>query len=539
MPNDSLCDMGAIDAAIHAAIEQGASQLIFDAGVYNLRETVSVPGFGHDNYMVIDGAKALELVGAVDSEGLPATRLERNIMLSNEAKPAIQLRVRNCQGLALKNFILCNDPPMGSTARVISVDKEKDQIVVEVLPSLPAYDGMRAASAHAWDQDTGKLKRFGATPAEATLTIGLNVKAFWAVVPESNGRQLEMSGAGFAEHLELGDLVSWHHKSTDAFNQIEVLYSEDILFENINLPNVSNAGMLAGYNRNMTLRKMRFEPENGNLAVGGRDGIHLSNTMGELLVEDCYFKGLRMDPLVIRKSFGFIEKVRPGGVIVVKTNLKTAGNIPPGDSLRFWTGDEPQDRVIFKVESLSDKLFLYSIEGELPQGVQVGGVISFQSYSLTKGVVRDCVFEGNFGSAIVNFEENIVIEDCVFRDNAYQIKFGANFVSGAFARNVIFRNNRCEDVSWVDIARRGQPSILMIHSLNRFFENPMYNQSIEIYGNVFCNPDGLSDAVAIDVRNAADVYIHGNVYEGFGRSVNVDEGSTRNIRVEGATSSPM
>jgi hypothetical protein len=203
-----------------------------------------------------------------------------------------------------------------------------------------------------------------------------------------------------------------------------------------------------------------------------------------------------------------------------------------GDKIRFWIGEEPQDRVLSKREALGKGLFHYAFTKPIPDGVSKGTVIGFQSYALDEGIVRNCVFEGNVGSAIVNFAENIVVEGCVFRDNAYQIKYGANHVSGAFARNNIFRNNLCEDTSWIDIARRGQPSTMVIHSLSRFFKDPQYNQHIEITGNTFRNPHGMKEAVAIHVLNAADVDIHGNVFEGFEQDVLVDAATTRDIRIE-------
>ena len=532
IPDDGKDDMPGIQAAIKSAANEERAQVLFDAGTYSLESKTTVKGFGHENYLFIEGAENLDLVGAIDRSGLPATRIERVAELNNGAKPPIQLRIWHSKNIGVRNLVLANDPPMGSTARVVSVDRVADEVVVEVLPGLPAYDGMRAASAHAWDLDTGRLKRFGNTPGDSTLTIGLNVGAYWSIVPGSGGRRLLMKGAGFSENLEPGDGVSWHHKSSDAFNQVEVLFCEDIVFDNIYFPNVSNAGMLAGYNRNFTLRRVRFEPENGNLAVGGRDGIHLSNTSGTLLVEDCFFRGLRMDPLVVRKSFGFVEELEEDGSIIVKTNLRTAGELAEGETLRFWVGEDPVDREIHSVESIDKNRYRYTTSEPIPAEVEKGSVLSFQTYSLEKGTIRNNVFVGNFGSAIVNFAENITIEDCVFSDNAYQIKFGANYVSGAFARNIVFRNNLCEDVSWIDIARRGQPSILMIHSLNRSFEDPQYNQGIEIYGNTFRNPDAVPDAVAVDVRNATDVSIHDNQFEGFENIVNVDSGTTENVRVD-------
>lgn len=527
VPDDGKCDMEAINTAIRTAIKAGDPEVVFASGVFNMRTTCAVPGKGYENYITLNEVENLSLVGQTDTSGRPTTRLERNLTLNNDTSAPYQVDISNSKRISLKNFVLTNDPPLGTTARVIEVDKGSDVVVVEVLDGLPAYDGMRCASAHAWDLEKGVLKRFGSTPAEATLTIGLGIKAFWEAIPGTNARQLSMTGAGFANKVSVGDGISWHHKATDSLNQVQILRSEDIVLENIVMPNVSNAGILAGYIHNITLRGIRFEPENGNLAVGGRDGIHLSNLSGQAIVEDCYFKGLRMDPLVFRKTFGIIQEVRSDGSITSKPGF----TIPVGDKIRFWIGEEPQDRVVAKRAALGDGIFHYTFNEALPEGVQQGTVIGFQSYTLDSGIVRRCVFEGNFGSAIVNFEENIIVEDCVFRDNSYQIKYGANHVSGAFVRNNVFRNNICEDTSWIDIARRGQPATFVIHSLSRFFKDPKYNQHIEITGNVFRNPHGMKEAVAIHVLNATDVRIHGNVFEGFEQNVLVDEATTEAVLV--------
>jgi hypothetical protein len=528
VPDDGLCDMDAINRAVQAAAEKKDPAVYFDAGTYNLRNTCAVPEKGDTNYIVISKAEHLALIGKSGSDGRPVTRLERNLILSNDSMPPLQVNISYSKDIALKNLILANNPPLGSTARVIAVDKANDEVTVEVLKGLPAYDGMRCASAHVWNLETGRIKAFGTTPDEGTLTIGLGVKAFWTAVPGTDARQLKMRGAGFAKKVAVGDGISWHHKSTEAFNQVEVMRSEDVVFDNILMPNVSNAGLLMGYNKNITLRKVRFEPENGNLAVGGRDGIHLSNSSGELLVEDCCFKGLRMDPLVLRKTFGIVQEVRPDGSIISKPGY----TIPAGDKIRFWVGEEPQDRVIESVEIIKGGSYRYVFKEAIPAGTVKGTAISFLTYMIDKGVIRNCVFEGNFGSAIVNFEENITVENCTFRNNSYQIKYGSNQTSGAFVRNNIFRNNICEDTSWIDIARRGQPATLVIHSLCKFFKDPRYNQHIEIYGNVFRNPCGPRDAVAIHVLNAEDVNIHDNVFEGFKRNVLADEKTTRNVHVQ-------
>ncbi|MBP6864655.1 MAG: hypothetical protein KBC32_05210 [Candidatus Didemnitutus sp.] len=508
-PDDGRCDTEALVAAFAAAKRQAPAELHFAAGTY----TLTKPG-AKEHYLALIEARDVALIGAVDAQGGPATRLERVFALDNETTLPNQLAIARSERITVRNFVLANNPPLGSTARVLAVDREKDEVLVEVLPGLPAYDGMRCASAHAWDLATGKLKRFGTTPDSATLTIGLNIKAFWRAVPGTDARRLTMTGAGFSKKVEVGDGISWHHKSAEMPNQTSVMYSRDIVFENVFFPNVGNMGMIAGYNRNLTFRRVRFEPENGNLAIGGRDGLHLSMNSGELLVEDCVFKGLRMDPLVIRRSFGIVKEVRGADALLISPGY----DVPAGDRIRFWVGEQPVDLVVKQAKRQKGG-YAYVFTGAVPSGTAVGTAVSYQTYSLTQGIIRRTLFAENFGSAIVNFEENITVEDCTFDNNSYQVKYGPNPSSGGFVRNNVVRNNVFLNSSWIDIARRGQPAAIVIHSLSRFFKNPRYNANILITGNVFKNPHGQVEAAAIDVRNAEAVEIRDNVYEGYTREV--------------------
>ncbi len=526
-PDDGKDDMAAISQAIQAAIQRGEREVLFDPGTYNMATACAIPGKSAGHYIGIFGATNLALIGRVNGAGEPATRLERNHPLHNDARPFHHLVIERSSHITIKNLVLANDPPFGSTGRVISVDRNSDVVVVEVLEGLPAYDGMRCASAHAWDLATGKLKRFGPTPTEATLTIGLNITQFWEAVPGTGARRLRMAGKGFAAKVAAGDGISWHHAAHECDNQTAVMYSRDVTFENVRFPNVTNMGMLAGYNRNLIFRRVAFRPEKGNLAVGGRDGMHLSMNSGRLLVEDCYFKGLRMDPLVIRKTFGLVKDIRADGGIIAKP----AYEIPAGDKIRFWVGEEPQDRTVASCKSQGGGAYLYTFEQSSPPGAIVGTPLCYQTHALEEGIIRRCVFEDSFGSPIVNFEENITVEGCVFSNNSYQIKYGPNQTTGAFVRNNVFRNNVCEDVPWVDIAHRGQPSAIVIHSLNRYFKAPMFNAGILIRGNVFKNPGGDPGCVAIDVRNARDVEIRDNQFIGFERRVWIDAATTRDVRL--------
>ncbi len=525
-PDDGRCDMKAIDAAVRTAMLSNRSPVVFAAGTY-LLATPASPSTRDGFYIGIRQATNLALVGQTNAGGRPATRIERAIPPGNDVAVPSQIRIDRSAGISIRNLILANTPPLGTTARVISVDKERDAVDVEVLEGQPAYDGMRAASAHAWDLATGKLRRFGTTPTEATLTIGTKVEAYWKAVPGAGARRLRMTGAGFAAKVAAGDGITWHRRADGEGQQISAMYSSDLVFENLDMPNAFNIGMLAGYNRNLTLRRIRFDPENGNLAVGARDGLHLSNTAGDLLVEDCHFKGLRMDPLVIRRTFGRIAAIEADGRVFIAP----AYRVPAGDSIRFWAGREPADRAVRTCAPVRGRGLAYTFAGPLPDGVTTGTPVSFLTHSLSTGVVRNCVFEDNFGSAIVNFEENVTVERCTFDNNAYQVKYGPNAESGGFTRNNIFRDNLCKDVPWIDIARRDRPAALLIHSISRYFRNPIYNGPVEITGNVFRNPHALPNAAAIDIRNARSVAVHANTFEGFATPVLVDPRTTAEVRI--------
>lgn len=518
--------MAAIDQAIQAAVRRGDPEVLFDSGTYNLSTACAIPGKPGGHYIGIYNVRGLALIGKTDGIGEPSTRLERNHPIDNDARPFHHLVIDHSSGIAIKNMVLANNPPFGSTGRVISVDRKNDVVVVGVLKGLPAYDGMRCASAHVWNLETGRLKRFGQTPTDATLTIGMNITQVWEAVAGTGARQLRMAGKGFAAKVEVGDGISWHHRAHGCDNQTTVMYSSDVTFENVWFPNVTNMGMLAGYNRNLTFRRVSLWPENGNLAVGGRDGMHLSMNSGKLLVEGCRFKGLRMDPLVIRKTFGLIREIRPDGGIVAKPGY----SIPRGDKVRFWMGEAPQDLAVASCESRGGGSYLYTFERPIPSGAPIGTPLGYQTYALGEGIIRNCVFADSFGSPIVNFEENITVEGCTFDNNSYQIKYGPNPTTGAFVRNSVFRNNVCENVPWVDIVRRGQPAALLIHSINKYFNGPMFNAGIVISGNVFKNPHGDSGCVAIDLRNVREVDIHSNQFIGFKERVLIDEATTRDIR---------
>lgn len=527
VPGDGKSDLAAIVSAMERLKGRGEKVLLFEAGTYHLE------GDGTDlgkkqALLYFSGLEQVELRGQRHPDGRPATRLERRWKPANDISPPTVLYVDRCTNFSVRDLELGNDPPVSTIGRIVRVDPAKDEVVVDMLPGMAAFDGMRSASAQLWDLGRGALVAMGPTPKDATLNWGLNPRQYWKARPDLGATFYSAEGHGYAAKAKVGQGLSWFFDNAQKNNQTWIMYSQNVRFENLLFRNVSTMGLLAGYNRDLTMRKVVFRPENGNLAVGSRDGMHFSMTSGRLLVEDCTFFGLRMDPLVIRKTFGIVEE-RTGPTEI---KVKPAFPCPDGSKIRFWVGDAPRDITIRASRSAGEGVSVYTMAEALPDEVKPGTAVTFQAYALDEAVIRRCTFEENLGSPVVNFEENLVVEHSVFRHNSYQLKFGANEVTGAFARNVVVRSNVFCDPGWVDIAGRNAPACLTIHSLSKYFEAPRYNQGIAILNNLFSNSTAVPEAVAVHVLHAEDVTFRDNRFVGFQEAVRVDPTTTRRIHRE-------
>src|SRR5690606_23689034 len=178
--------------------------------------------------------------------------------------------------------------------------------------------------------------------------------------------------------------------------------------------------------------------------------FHFSNNAGQLLLDNVYVKGVRWDPIVSRSTFLEVAEV------VSSTEIKTTYStgildIQAGDYVHFWAGDAPIIREITAVVSLGTQNDKLTLSDPLPAEVVVGTRLTLPKYEWDQAIIRNTTVEGNFGTSIVFTNKNLLVEDSVFRNNAYSnIGLGPTSVNtGPFARNVVIRSNVFEDSTWV------------------------------------------------------------------------------------------
>jgi hypothetical protein len=525
VPDDGTCDAAAFRTALDSV--DGVTNVVvqFDAGVYSLFEGGALEHYGHVAMLHVRRQTNWTLRGTVDAEGAPATTLEMSLRLRNEVSGASHFDIRYSKDVALEHFVLDQDPRFATAAEVVAVNTTSHTVTIDVLEGMPHFDGMASFSANNWDLGTRRL-----VPGPP-VTIGVNPGAFptWAKVVGFD-RRYEVEDAGISQLVQVGEGLSFHFNITapDA-RCIDAYTSEGLRFENLLIYNVIGMALGAGDNRDMTFRKFHVIPEGPSLAVGPRDGIHISRSGGRLLMEDVAVKGVRWDPLVTYMQFVPItersgtDRIRLDGSN--GSHAKVLAVAEPGSAIYFWSGTEPSTGTVSVVQG--DTIIFTAA---LDTSVVAGSTLTPGAWHWEEATIRKCLFESNYGTPIVYQSDNLVVEHTIFRNNAYSnIGLGPSSENaGAFVRNIVIRNNLFEDSTWQDKYPDYRGTITLYNNHSAFSNEP-YHRDIRIEQNLFRNITGANTPAAIHVKNAGDVLIQDNRYENTDLTVLVDAGSTDTV----------
>ncbi|HLT62047.1 MAG TPA: right-handed parallel beta-helix repeat-containing protein [Microlunatus sp.] len=532
LPDDDADDTAAIRRAIAAAIATGMPTVVrFDAGTYRLG-----PDAAGGASLPIADAVGLTLAGAVGRDGTPLTRLVTGLAPANDIEPATQFSLSDCRDVTLRDLVLDYGPRATTSGEIVAVDPATDEVQVDVFEGSAHFDGMRCYSANSWDLATRRLNHV------APLTIGANPDQFgnlWHSVPGGAGRRYKITGFGFSDRVRPGDGASWHFNVTGGSYNLLALGCRDLRLENLRIHNAVGAGILAGYGHNLTCRRLRFEPGGDDLAVGPRDAVHLSNSTGTLVVDDCYLKGVRWDPLVSRSTFLKLTEITDGRRIVITSAAGNSSRALPfaaGDELTFWSGTRPGTGRIAAVTPLDETgaAVAVTLAADLPADAALGTLVSSSGHEWDEVRLTRTTVEGNIGTAVVFLNRNLLIEGCRFANNAYHdLGFGStSAATGSFGRDIVIRNNRFDGSAWIrKYAKLPYSSAIMTLSNNAAFDTQAYNSRITIEGNEFTGLDREPFQAGVYLTNAHDVTVRGNSYRGVGHRVVVDEASTSAVDV--------
>lgn len=541
LPDDGQCDRVAIQAAIEAA-SAGLPRIVrFDAGVYNLHEPATVNGEPVlDELILIENRNSLTLLGAVDPNGAPATVLERNAPEQGvNLRRSHQINVVNSTNITLRNLVSNNNPAFSSAGECVLVDEPNDVIEVDVFAGLPHYDGMPSYSANAWNLQTRDL-----LPIEP-LSIGVDITRFtnWQHVPGGDGRRYRIQGEGMAAKLNVGDGVSWHFTVKSLGHQFRGRDTLGLTLDNVTFHNAPLVVINLFRCTDVTLRRVIMRPLGDQLAVGSRDGIFVNVPFGDYLMEDCYIKGVRWDPLNSKsKLFYVTEKINDrtikcevllNFITFQMDNTAVTLHHDGGPTVATVESDEWDTFNSNNAHGETIRGVEVTFKDDLPANFGVGSV--FQPNFPHQQVIRNCVFEGNFGRPILYQAGGLEVTGSLFRNNAYEsIALGpVSDREGGFVHDAVIRGNTFVDTTWIENAGNTPTTgTIKTYQNNREFENETYNNAILIEENIF---DGISyDPAfsAIDLYNAQNVTVRCNTYLNTPNTVQFNLNSTRAITIE-------
>ncbi|HET9052630.1 MAG TPA: right-handed parallel beta-helix repeat-containing protein, partial [Cyclobacteriaceae bacterium] len=214
--------------------------------------------------------------------------------------------------------------------------------------------------------------------------------------------------------------------------------SQNISLRNVSLHYMHGLGIVSQFSENLHYDSIYVTPSRGRQIAAFADGMHFSGCKGNILVENCHFKGLHDDPVNVHGTHLQVTEIRsPTSVKVKFMHAQTYGfeAFFKGDSVGFTRSASLQTfgyGVVKAATLISEREMLIEFERSIPSGIQNGDCL--ENITWTPALtIRNCRFEGtNTRGLLVTTRRKVLIEDNVFYRTGMHAILIANDASGWF-----------------------------------------------------------------------------------------------------------
>lgn len=525
-PDDGFDDTAAINAAIVAAAP--GDIVSFAAGVYDL-----ITPYDTTQFIRINGKAGVTLQGAT-SGGAPATRLLRRVVVQNQADPARIIYGVNGSNLVIKNFILDNSPRLASAGQITEIDPLGKFVKVKIFAGLPMDNGAACYSANAWNHTTHNLKH---VPSLTAGTDANGSPANWTIDDAANRimKLYNSAGLSFLGNIAVGEDMSWHYgaagPTSDGRAQIEFSKTDGLTLENLRVPNTINMAIRAGAANNITMTNIIMRPEGNHLAVGPRDGIHLSRCTGAITASGLDITGVRLDGFVVRTPYAEITSITDSTHFEIEPELATFGQVlSPGSSVTLISSTGNLFSRVISTATYNSTTGRYAIvtQTALPSFAAVGTPLKVGAIGPSSVSITNSNFENIGGSAMILFTDNITVDNVSNVHIMYPaIHMGSNATSGVCGDNITIKNSLFDSCGWVEKSgHRGMITLANDH--NTYTEARLSNVTLQ--DNIFVNQFNGTDS-AINATDTITLNVTGNHFENVWRGLKIDTTSVSGYTV--------
>ena len=246
IPCDSIDDSKSILAAIEHARANGIHSVRFEAGAYEFK---GLPGWETSErrkrscYISLKDVSDLELIGAVDAQGKPATSWIKDNDLK-ECQPMI-LSVDRGTNVTVRNISADLSPYYYSAGRVVAI--QGDEVIIEVLQGHPRIDGQKAYIMGLYDLEARKVK-------VVRLTWESDLPQ-WRIVGDEKDRRMTTRHTALAQSSKVGDGVFWFQGNYTG-SLLNFGHIDGLLLENISILNGHGFPVTCNFCRDITYRNV-------------------------------------------------------------------------------------------------------------------------------------------------------------------------------------------------------------------------------------------------------------------------------------------
>jgi len=526
IPNDGKDDSKAIQAAIENAKSKGIGEVTFEAGVYDFK---GLPGWERTErkrlcYISIKDLANIELSGAVDSKGGPATKFIKDNDLK-ECQPMI-MSVENSSNINVRNIAIDLSPYYYSAGKILKIIG--DEVTIEVFQGHPRIEGQKAYIMGLYDLKAKKAK-------VVRITWESNLPQ-WHVIGSEKDRQMTIKHSGLAQSGKAGDGVFWFQGNYTG-SLLNFAHINGLLLENISVLNGHGFPITCNFCCDITYHNVNLKPTGNRIATACRDGFKIYCGSGKVLMDGVHVEGcLGDDGQNIHGTWLAVHKKQSEKTLTAYESSMPC--LTPGRDV-VLLDDSFHPAWKSKVESCKaqGKEITITFTDPIPEWVHEKTPIEPQEWLPESLHIINCVYRSTGRFGIILKASNALIEKTLFENNVAGIQMGAEWSWGYWLesanpqhveiRNCTFRDNHLDMkfagekmdmsiniASWTNPLRLGVPSDVLSGLIN----------DIKIHDNIFEN-----ETLCASLQNCGNVWFWNNTLKNCGKDLLINEKTAVNV----------
>lgn len=396
----------------------------------------------------------------------------------------------HCDNMLLKNVSMDFERPSMSEISLVSVSDS--QVIADIHPDsrYNIINNKLVFYGEGWT-----MKHYHAIlvkPQQGTLFYRSWDPFLKSTATAITPQRVVFKGDFSREKLEAGDVLSIRDPIRDHVGAF-INRSKNVSLKNVTMHYMHGLGIVSQFSENLHYDSVFAKPSNGREIATFADAMHFSGCRGNILIENCGFKGLHDDPVNVHGTHLQVTQIeRPNKLTVKFMHGQTYGfdAFFAGDSVGFVRSASLQTLttgVIKSAKLISEREMQLELVNTLPANLKKGDAL--ENITWTPALtIRNCRFEGtNTRGLLVTTRRKVLIENNIFFRTGMHAILIANDASGWYESGPVYdvtiRNNVFQECAY----NSGEVNaVINIEPENHtLVKNYYVHRNIRIENNVF------------------------------------------------------